>query len=172
MTGDKAFVDHYAILGLDCWATSEEIKAAFRRLRAEFFRADVNKYRALQAAYDALVDVQARQSYDMEYRSRVGLPVPQSPTLSIVDPDEEYHTPVEEHDEKTPMEGDSGVEMQRFDPNFVLKNHKTPQNAMIGTRPYASFIPILNAYKENHKHPRLKCRMPEYILEIAVHARP
>jgi curved DNA-binding protein CbpA len=70
------FVDHYAILQLDNWATSEEIKAAYRRLRVEFFRTDAVKYRALQAAFDVLADREARWSYDRMYRGRKGLPVP------------------------------------------------------------------------------------------------
>lgn len=68
--------DHYAILHLDTWATSEEIKAAYRNLRLEYFRSDPAKYRALQAAYAVLVDAEARRKYDIVYRASKGLPVP------------------------------------------------------------------------------------------------
>ncbi|KAF2636546.1 hypothetical protein P280DRAFT_533675 [Massarina eburnea CBS 473.64] len=72
------FVDHYAVFGLDIWATSEEVKAKYRALRGEYFRTDPVKYRALQAAYTVLVDRDARLQYDSLYRGRVGLPLPPS----------------------------------------------------------------------------------------------
>ncbi|KAF2749210.1 hypothetical protein M011DRAFT_475941 [Sporormia fimetaria CBS 119925] len=56
--------NHYAILQLTPRATTAEIKDAYRRLRAEYFRSDPLKYRALQAAFDVLVDVEARGKYD------------------------------------------------------------------------------------------------------------
>ncbi|KAF2277662.1 uncharacterized protein EI97DRAFT_432520 [Westerdykella ornata] len=68
--------DHYAVLHLDTWATSEEIKSSYRSLRAEYFRSDPAKYRALQAAYAVLVDAEARRKYDVVYRASKGLPVP------------------------------------------------------------------------------------------------
>ncbi|KAJ4297849.1 hypothetical protein N0V90_005748 [Kalmusia sp. IMI 367209] len=71
--------DHYAALGLDHWATTEEVKAQFRALRSEYFNTDVTKYRKLQMAYAVLVDWEARRKYDVEYRQRLGLPPPPSP---------------------------------------------------------------------------------------------
>ncbi|KAF2873083.1 hypothetical protein BDV95DRAFT_617818 [Massariosphaeria phaeospora] len=73
-TQTQPFTDHYAILALSISATTEDIKTAFRRLRADFFRTDLAKYRALQAAYDVLVDREAREAYDAMCRKRMGLP--------------------------------------------------------------------------------------------------
>jgi hypothetical protein len=59
---DTEFIDHYAVMGVDNWATSEEIKTAFRRLRGTYFNTDAVKYRALQAAFDVLADRDARRT--------------------------------------------------------------------------------------------------------------
>jgi curved DNA-binding protein CbpA len=72
----STFVDHYAVLNLDCYATSEEIKAAHRKLRAEYFCTDAQKYAALQAAYAVLVNWEARREYDVMYRKEFGVPAP------------------------------------------------------------------------------------------------
>ncbi|KAF2116685.1 hypothetical protein BDV96DRAFT_645098 [Lophiotrema nucula] len=75
-SADEDFVDHYAIIQLHIWATSEEIKASYRKLRTVYFKEDAKKYRALQAAFDILADRQARLVYDRVYRERIGLPGP------------------------------------------------------------------------------------------------
>ncbi|KAF1977910.1 hypothetical protein BU23DRAFT_657466 [Bimuria novae-zelandiae CBS 107.79] len=68
--------DHYAIMQLDIWATTEEVKVQFRKLRTEYFTSDAAKYRQLQTAYAVLVDREARAEYDAVYRERMGLPPP------------------------------------------------------------------------------------------------
>jgi curved DNA-binding protein CbpA len=78
----STFVDHYAILDLDRYATSEEIKAAHRNLREDYFRTDAQKYAALQAAYAVLVDWDARREYDIMYRKEFGLPAPPEAKVS------------------------------------------------------------------------------------------
>ena len=81
--GKFEFQDHYAVLELrDMWATSEEIKQAFRRLREEAFRTDGTKYRALQAAYEVLVDMDSRLKYDNIYRAGRGLPLRPPPVAN------------------------------------------------------------------------------------------
>ncbi|CAI6339538.1 unnamed protein product [Periconia digitata] len=70
------FIDYYSVLGLDIWATSEEIKAKHRKLRADYFTNSPVKYRPLQEAYLVLVDSEARLQYDTVYRQRIGMPPP------------------------------------------------------------------------------------------------
>ena len=71
--------DHYAILELTPEATTDEIRAAYRRLRSVYFANDAKKYRALQAGFDCLMDPEARQAYDATYQ-------PAAPTsLSSID---------------------------------------------------------------------------------------
>jgi len=76
-----SWADYYAVLGLDLWATSDEIKEAFRQRRKGLFLTDASKYRELQAAYGCLVDVQARYEYDVVYRQQKGLPPPPVPEM-------------------------------------------------------------------------------------------
>lgn len=76
--------DHYAILELDDpWARSGEIQDAFCRLRAEAFQNDVVKYRALQAAYEVLINMDSRYAYDVIYRPARGLPAPWKPVTPV-----------------------------------------------------------------------------------------
>jgi curved DNA-binding protein CbpA len=72
------FVDYYKVLDLDHWATTDEIKAKHRKLRADYFTSAPKKYRTLQAAYAVLVDQEARLQYDTVYRRRMGVPEPPS----------------------------------------------------------------------------------------------
>ncbi|KAL1605267.1 hypothetical protein SLS60_004814 [Paraconiothyrium brasiliense] len=69
-----SFTNHYEVLGLDHWATTEEVKVQFRKLRVKYFSTDVGKYRQLQTAYAVLVDWEARREYDAVYRVSMGLP--------------------------------------------------------------------------------------------------
>jgi curved DNA-binding protein CbpA len=154
-------------MGLDCWATSEEIKEAHRRLRAVYFRTDSEKYHALQIAYGILVNAEARFRYDEVYRARKGLPPPQPPNPSILIPSLEPPVPMAEHNHRTTKGRGSPVEMQEVDHNAALKKHKAPRSAITGTRPYQSFLPIPEAYKDSDRHPKLMCEMPKYVLNMA-----
>jgi hypothetical protein len=168
------FTDHYAVMGLDNWATSEEIKTAFRRLRGTYFNTDAAKYRALQAAFDVLANREARWSYDRawgEAKGLPGLPPLVAHSAGIVkervgvlerkDSKEvlcsaPVYTELEAEEEVTPIEEDL----------FVVH---TP---VIGTRGYHSYIPILTVYEGQTMHPTLKCGRPKYVLEIAEKAMP
>jgi hypothetical protein len=76
--------DHYAVLELDDpWARSGEIQDAFCRLRADAFKHDVAKYRALQAAYEVLINMDSRYAYDVIYRPARGLPAPWKPVRPV-----------------------------------------------------------------------------------------
>jgi hypothetical protein len=162
----KGFVDHYAILNLDCWATSEEIKASYRALRAQYFTTDPIKYRALQAAFDALVDRQARIAYDKVYRMRLGLPAPvDALPLSIIAI--EGSCDVVSDGKSLPLH----VETTR-DPNKALRAFCWGRyRSVIGSVPYQSWIPMRIGYKGRKRHERLLCRRPKYILVLAKNAR-
>ncbi|ORY00380.1 hypothetical protein BCR34DRAFT_606280 [Clohesyomyces aquaticus] len=67
------FTDHYAILRLGPSASAADIKAAYRNLRVEYFNTDAGKYRTLQAAFDVLVDGEARSGYDRVWRCIMGV---------------------------------------------------------------------------------------------------
>jgi curved DNA-binding protein CbpA len=67
---------------LDPSATTEAVKAQFRKLRAEYFASDASKYRQLQTAYAVLVDGEARREYDELYRASRGLPALASESAS------------------------------------------------------------------------------------------
>ena len=62
--------DHYTTLGLSSAATLADIKKAFRQ-KASFYHPDRNaapdaaaQFRAVQEAYDVLLDTDKRQAYD------------------------------------------------------------------------------------------------------------
>lgn len=153
------FVDHYAIMELDSWATSEEIKNAYRQLRGKYFGTDIAKYRALQSAFDILVDKEAKWKYDKMYREMKGFPAP--PPLK--DANTEIQSKVVEIEE--------GDERPK-DNNAQLKKHVPMGKSVLGLRPYPSFIPILEAYAGRATHPELICSRPKYVLSIAKNATP
>ncbi|KAF2708412.1 hypothetical protein K504DRAFT_503575 [Pleomassaria siparia CBS 279.74] len=69
--------DYYAVLGIDHWATSEEIKTAYRRLRGRLFQAStLGHYRALQGAFTVLADAETRSKYDVAWRAKHNVPGP------------------------------------------------------------------------------------------------
>jgi hypothetical protein len=168
-TLDTEFIDHYAIMGLDNWATSEEIKTAFRHLRGTYFNADAVKYRALQAAFDILADQDARWTYDRVWRERMGLS--RLPPLIALNAGtvKERVSILERKDSKEvlarfPVEIVQEVKVEEED--IVVR---TP---LIGTRTYHSYVPILTVYEGQRVHPVLECARPKYILDIAKNAMP
>jgi DnaJ-class molecular chaperone len=63
-------LDHYASLGIASSATLADVKKAYRQ-KAAFYHPDRNdagdaaeRFRAVQAAYDVLIDPDKRQAYD------------------------------------------------------------------------------------------------------------
>ncbi|KAF2792778.1 hypothetical protein K505DRAFT_191660, partial [Melanomma pulvis-pyrius CBS 109.77] len=160
---DVEFVDHYAVMELDNWATSEEIKAVYRRLRGEYFGSNnVIKYRALQAAFDVLADRDARWAYDKIWRARKGLPIP--PPLKSQDSVQKARDRVNVSVAEPPAPALVEVEME-----VEVKEAEAETEAvtvvygpLIGTRPYHSYIPLLEVYDGRDVHPKLKCGRPKY----------
>lgn len=73
----NAFIDYYAVLGVDPGASSSTIKAAFKKLALQYHpdvykREDAQeRMRLLLAAYQTLSDADSRQEYDREHRKHV-----------------------------------------------------------------------------------------------------
>ncbi|KAF2257012.1 hypothetical protein BU26DRAFT_575424 [Trematosphaeria pertusa] len=171
---DQEFQNYYAILRLDHWATSEEIKDAYRKLRAEYFHTDAGKYRALQEAYAVLVDRNARWNYDCVYRERIGVPQPPLPHTHSGSLRMQKGGFVKQAQEMMVVEVKKKEEevKRKNDPNWVLKHHKQVFKPVLGTRPYQSFVPILAVYEGRQAHPTLKCQRPRYVGSMAKNARP
>jgi hypothetical protein len=162
------FVDHYSIMNLDMWATSEEIKEAHRKLRAEYFSTDAVKYKALMTAYSVLIDTEERWAYDREYRARMGMPPPVSldATLSGL----QQPSPSEVQDESVHVADEDVREVNGNNPNHVLATHHIRTAGYVpflGTRPYHSYVPIAVGYEGRERHETLMCRRPRYSLRIA-----
>lgn len=187
-SSNSEFIDHYAVLGLDVWSTSEEIKSTYRRLAKEYFNTkDMKKYRALQVAYAVLVDREARWTYDKVYREKKSLPAPPPLNLSTFQARvksqfsqlETQSSPVPTHTQveaqakkiETMLLVDEVVEK---DPNSALKRYTAgmEKKAAFGTLPYQSNVPILWAYKGREKHLKGKCGRPKYMRGMAANARP
>jgi hypothetical protein len=164
------FTDHYASLELESNASIDEIRAAFRRLRGQYFTTDAVKYRAAQAAFDILANPAARQDYDSMYRAR---PIP----FNLGAAAEAKHGRADSaHGDEavlTALSEEEEAEAARSqDSNWALKRHRRLYEPVIGTQPYASYIPILTMYDGMERHPVLGCRRPVYNGSMAVYARP
>lgn len=168
-------VDHYKILDLDHWATSEEIKHEYRRLREQYFKGSPDKYRALVTAYTVLVDREARLEYDTVYRQRIGLPAPPRPVESSPFTEVKSQAAAMPTQPTAVRDIVNGIESKLSeqsdprrsdDPNWALKHPNPVYKPMYGTQAYWSYIPIAL------KHIGEKKRMPKYIGEIAKLARP
>lgn len=176
------FIDHYAIMELDCWATSEEIKNAHRHLRVKYFKTDLKKYRALQAAFDILANSEARHTYDTIYRSMKGMPVPPPLNSASPPPSTLLATDAQPTRMESPVDFDEVTEAVEKvnmeaegekDPNAALKKFTWEGKiAMLGTQPYQSFVPILAAYEGLDEHLHYRCSRPKYVLTFAKNALP
>ncbi|KAH9875125.1 hypothetical protein J1614_004614 [Plenodomus biglobosus] len=161
-------VDHYAILELDQQASTEDIKAAYRRLRVVYFQSDAKKYRALQAAFDTLLDPEARQAYDSSYTARASsLENAESKHErkdSVTGTDAGIATVLEEEEED--------IEVARSqDPNWALKRHQRLYAPLIGTQPYWSHIPMSTLYNLRIST-RSNSRRPTYVGQLATMSLP
>jgi len=164
------FIDHYANLELEPNASIDDVKAAFRRLRGQYFTTNAAKYRAAQAAFDVLANPAARQDYDSLYRAR-----PSQSLDEILDMSKHGRTDSAHGDEAAMpvLSEEEEAEVGRSqDPNWGLKRHRRLYEPVIGTQPYASFIPIDEMYDGFQRHPLLGCRRPVYLGETAIYSRP
>ncbi|KAI8934725.1 hypothetical protein NX059_008415 [Plenodomus lindquistii] len=159
-------VDHYAILELGPQASTDDIKAAYRRLRVVYFSSDAKKYRALQAAFDTLLDPEARQLYDSKYAAAYALSADSKHERkdSVTGTDGGIATVLEEEEED--------IEAARSqDPNWGLKRHQRLYAPLIGTQPYWSHIPIATWHDlRNLDDP--DSRRPMYVGQIATMSLP
>jgi curved DNA-binding protein CbpA len=169
-------VDHYAILELDPHASEEDVRTAYRRLRVVYFQqSDAKKYRALQAAFDVLMDPEARQAYDSNYTASA--PTVGSMGEVLEQPKhgrkDSGHSSAGKDAQTTIEEEEEEIEaIRNEDPNWGLKRQRRLHNPVIGSESYHSFVPILQAYRFQVQHPLLKCRRPTYVLRIARNAWP
>jgi hypothetical protein len=164
------FVDHYSIMNLDMWATSEEIKEAHRKLRAEYFSTDAVKYKALMTAYSVLIDAESRLDYDREYRARIGMPPPVSLNATL-----QQASPSEAQDESVQVADEDVQQVTENNSNHVLATHHIRTAGYVpflGTMPYHSYVPIAAGYEGKERHGKLMCRRPRYVLRIAKMSRP
>ena len=185
------FVDHYAILELGPEATTDEIKAAFRRLRVAYFQSDATKYRALTQAMELLADGEARAEYDEIWRAHHGVSAPVTPYSSLPaglespkhgrkdsghsagSLQEDVHIPEyipeeipEEEEEEEDQIMQPNEDTRDDDPNWALKRHHrvvAHYTPYYGTEPYESYVPIATAYETYSRHPRLRYRRPSYL---------
>lgn len=161
--------DHYAILELDPQATTEHVKSAYRRLRVVYFQSDAKKYRALQAAFDTLMDPQARQAYDADYIARaselssIGQVSEQSKHErkdSATYPDAAMAAVSEEEDSE---------EVRDLDPDWALKRYRHLHSTLSPSYHYSN-LPIATMYSTgNANFPR--CSRPVYVGHGGVVAR-
>jgi hypothetical protein len=167
------FIDHYANLELEPAASIDEVKAAFRRLRGQYFTTNAVKYRAAQAAFDVLANPAARQDYDSIYRAR---PAPNTWSLDEIMESSKHGRTDSAHEDEALMpvlsEEEEAEAGRSQDPNWGLKRHRRLYEPVTGTQPYASYVPILAEYDGFQRHPILGCRRPVYLGELAVNARP
>lgn len=174
-TDTPDFVDHYAILELEPHASAEEITSAFRRLRVVYFQSDATKYKALTNGFDVLRDPDARQAYDLNYRARAAAPSSLSSIGEIMEQSKHERKDSAMGDDapmETVPEEEDVAEARSNDPNWALKRHQRLSEPLIGTRPYQSFVPILEVYAERSRHPNLRCSRPAYVGLAAKNARP
>ena len=129
-------IDHYAILDITPQATTDDVKAAYRRLRVLYFSSDAKKYQALQAAFTTLMDPEARQAYDANYQALS--------SLSSIDGVMKHGRQDSAHgdDAAIPEEEEEEEEVRTNDPNWGLKRHQRTRDPVLGSEPYMSYVPL------------------------------
>ncbi|KAF2177195.1 hypothetical protein K469DRAFT_697399 [Zopfia rhizophila CBS 207.26] len=174
------FVNHYAVMGLDIWASYDDIVHAHRKLRAEYFKTDAGMYRKLQAAFDLLADREARSVYDKQYRTIMGVQPPLPLPSCENENDNALALAIEEDLELSPAAPATGTaEMVHDEQGFLADKQyesevskKVKYIPVIGTRPYHSYIPIHTDYTDRATHPRMLCARPKYVLVRAKLSKP
>jgi hypothetical protein len=143
-TGESSdAVDHYAILEITPSASTDDVKAAYRRLRSAYFASDAKKYRALQAAFDTLMDPEARQAYDANYQARAAAPSSLSSIDGIMQQAKHGRQDSAHGDEPVILEEEEEIEDVRTDdPNWGLKRHQQTHELVLGSEPYMSYVPL------------------------------
>jgi curved DNA-binding protein CbpA len=158
-------VDHYAILEISPSASADDVRAAYRRLRVVYFSSDATKYRALQAAFDVLMDPETRQAYDKDYQARGADP---SSIGEVVELGKHGRKDSAQGDEPAILEEEEEEEEEEErteDPNWGLKRHHPTHEPLLGTQPYQSYVPIPTSLLP-------KSRSPTYLGDIAHNALP
>ncbi|EMD88938.1 hypothetical protein COCC4DRAFT_60395 [Bipolaris maydis ATCC 48331] len=173
-------VDHYAILEITPKATTDDVKAAYRRLRVVYFSSDAKKYRALQAAFDTLMNPETREVYDANYQPRPAAPTSLASIGEILDPGKHWRQdsahgddpaiPEEEEEEEEQLqqlqeEPEEPQQVRNDDPNWGLKHYNPRYEPVLGSEPYMSYIPLPTNLL-------LFCRGPTYVGNFAFNARP
>jgi hypothetical protein len=160
-------VDHYAILEITPRATTDEVKAAYRRLRVVYFSSDAKKYRALQAAFDVLMDPASREAYDANYQPRSPAPTSLASIGEILDPGKLWRQDSAHGDDPAipEEEEEEEEEVRDDDPNWALKRYQPLHEPVLGSEPYMSYVPLPT-------HALLFCRGPTYTGEFAFNAMP
>jgi curved DNA-binding protein CbpA len=131
------FTDYYSVLHLSHLATSDEIKTAHRKLRVQYFETDANKYNALQTAYAVLIDGEARRNYDVVYRMRFGLAVPEE--VVVMDEEGEGREGV---DEEAGEEERNGEEMPGESESSAVSVRVKDYEALRPVEPVSSALPL------------------------------
>jgi hypothetical protein len=139
-TGESSeAIDHYAILEITPQASTDDVKAAYRRLRVLYFTSDAKKYRALQAAFDTLMDPEARQAYDANYQAPSSL----SSIDGIMQPAKHGRQDSAHGDDAVIPEEEEEIEdIRTDDPNWGLKRYQPSNEVLLGSEPYMSYIPL------------------------------
>ncbi|EOA90676.1 uncharacterized protein SETTUDRAFT_166621 [Exserohilum turcica Et28A] len=141
-------MDHYTILEIPREATTDEIKAAYRRLRVVYFSSDAKKYRALQAAFDVLMDPEAREIYDVTHPPRAAAPSTLASIGETLEQGKHWRQdsahgddpviPEEEEEEEEEVVAD----VRDDDPNWGLKRYHPICEPLLGSEPYMSYVPL------------------------------
>ena len=158
--------DHYAILELTPMATTDEIRAAYRRLRSVYFANDAKKYRALQAGFDCLMDPEARQAYDATYQPA---PSSLSSISEILDQGKHWRKDSAHGDDPAVIleeeEEEKEEDLRTDDPNWGLKRFQPAHESLLGSEPYLSYVPVPTRSLPT-------CGSPKYVGQFAVNAWP
>jgi curved DNA-binding protein CbpA len=161
--------DHYAILELTPKATTDEIRAAYRRLRSVYFANDAKKYRALQAGFDCLMDPESRQAYDATYQPRAAAPSSLSSIGEVLDQGKHWRKDSAHGDDAVILEEEEEDEVMQEvrtdDPNWGLKRFQPAHESVLGSEPYLSYVPVPTRTLPT-------CGSPKYVGQFAVNAWP
>jgi hypothetical protein len=150
-------------------------------------------YRRLQAAYEVLVFTDSRHAYDTIYRNMKGLPPPpplgtvaspgmvkaitkeKAPIQAQVEKMRNVFEPIKAMKDETATSLKTKLQslapIRADDPHYALKKFSVHQleKAMLGRRPYWSYIPILTSYDGKHT---LKCSPPKFVGSVAHNSLP